>query len=60
VVEGDLTSGAVYVIKNVNSGKCVDVTGNVSTSGALIEQWDCNGQTNQQWKFTSTGNGFTR
>jgi hypothetical protein len=58
LVEGDLTSGGVYVVKSVNSGKCVDVTGNLATSGALIEQWDCNGQKNQQFKFTATSNGY--
>jgi hypothetical protein len=57
LVEGDLTSGGVYVLKAVNSGKCVDVTGNVTTSGALIEQWDCNGQKNQQFKFTAVSTG---
>jgi hypothetical protein len=58
VTQGDLTSGGVYVLKAVNSGKCVDVTGNLTTSGALIEQWDCNGQKNQQWKFTAVSTGI--
>jgi hypothetical protein len=54
----DITSGGVYVIKNVNSGKCVDVTGAATTSGANIEQWDCNGHANQAFKFISVGNGY--
>jgi hypothetical protein len=57
-VDSLITSGGVYVIKGVGSGKCIDVTGNVTTSGALIEQWDCNGQKNQQFKFRDVGGGL--
>jgi len=53
----EITSGGVYVLKNVNSGKCVDVTGASTTSGANIEQWDCNGHANQQFKVTDIGGG---
>ena len=54
----EITSGAVYVLKNVSSGKCVDITGNSTLAGANVEQWDCNGQKNQQYKFTNEGNGW--
>jgi hypothetical protein len=57
VVEGDITSGAVYVIKNVGSGMCADVDHALTTSGANVAQWDCNGHANQSWKFTLLSDG---
>jgi hypothetical protein len=54
---GEITSGGVYILKNVNSGKCVDVSGASTTAGANIQQWDCNSHTNQQFKFTDMGGG---
>ncbi|WP_433500003.1 ricin-type beta-trefoil lectin domain protein [Sphaerimonospora sp. CA-214678] len=35
------------------SGRCVDVTGASSTNGAQAQLWDCHGQTNQRWTYTS-------
>src|SRR5262245_47885246 len=56
-VEGDLTAGQ-YVLQNVNSKLCMDVTGNVTTTGAIIAQWDCkSGAQTQQWQFASEGGG---
>jgi hypothetical protein len=57
VNSADITSGAVYTLKALNSGLCVDVTGASTADGALVEQWNCNGGTNQQWKFVDTGSG---
>ncbi|HEX5403607.1 MAG TPA: RICIN domain-containing protein [Pseudonocardiaceae bacterium] len=34
-----------------NDSLCLDVFGNSSTAGAAIDQWTCNGQTNQQFQF---------
>ncbi|MFG6200146.1 lectin [Nonomuraea sp. JJY05] len=34
------------------SGRCVDVSGS-ATNGAQAQLWDCNGQTNQRWTYTS-------
>jgi hypothetical protein len=54
----EITSGGIYVIKNVKSGKCFDITGGSTKSGALIEQWDCGTtKANQQFKFRDTGGG---
>jgi hypothetical protein len=38
---------------------CLDVFGNTTTAGAAIDQWTCNGQSNQQFQFVpgSGGNG---
>jgi hypothetical protein len=38
---------------NPLSGKCLDVTGNVSTNGTQVEIWTCNGGANQAWTSTS-------
>src|SRR3954451_24091455 len=55
---GEITSGGIYVLKNVKSGKCVDVIGASTTSGAGLEQWDCGStKANQQFKFRDTGGG---
>jgi hypothetical protein len=37
---------------------CADVYGNSSTSGAAIDQWTCNGQSNQQFQFVPTSGGY--
>ena len=34
-----------------NDGLCLDVFGNTAASGAAIDQWTCNGQSNQQFQF---------
>ena len=57
VVGDAVTSGGVYTLKAVHSGKCVDITGASTSSGANVEQWDCSGHTNQQFRFTDTGGG---
>jgi len=37
------------------SGRCMDVTGNSTTSGAAIQIYDCHGNANQRWEFTASG-----
>ena len=55
------TQGTWYQVINLNSGKCLDVQNFATTLGAVLDQWTCgNGQSNQQWQFTSTGSGFYR
>ncbi|GAB3970320.1 RICIN domain-containing protein [Actinoallomurus acanthiterrae] len=41
-----------------SGGLCLDVYGNTSASGAAIDQWSCNGQSNQQFQFVPGSNGF--
>ena len=41
-----------------NNGLCLDVYGNTSASGAAIDQWSCNGQSNQQFQFLPGSNGY--
>ncbi|GAA4628209.1 arabinofuranosidase catalytic domain-containing protein [Actinoallomurus vinaceus] len=41
-----------------NDGLCLDVYGNTSSAGAAIDQWSCNGQSNQQFQFVPGSSGF--
>lgn len=36
-----------------NSSKCMDVSGGSTSNGTGIQQWDCNGNDNQLWRFVS-------
>ncbi|WP_250214305.1 lectin [Acrocarpospora catenulata] len=46
------------VLRGVGSNRCLDVTGVSQNNGTQVQIWDCNGQNNQQW--TSTGSGELR
>ncbi|MBM9502996.1 lectin [Actinacidiphila acididurans] len=35
------------------SGRCLDVKGNTDTPGTALQIWDCNGQPNQAFEFSS-------
>ncbi len=37
---------------------CLDVLGNTTASGAAIDQWTCNGQSNQQFQFVPVSGGY--
>ena len=37
---------------------CADVFGNTGASGAAIDQWTCNGQSNQQFQFVPASGGY--
>jgi hypothetical protein len=37
---------------------CLDNSGNTSNAGAAIDQWTCNGQTNQEFQFVATSGGY--
>ncbi len=41
-----------------NDGLCLDVYGNTSTAGAAIDQWTCNGQSNQRFQFVAGSGGY--
>ncbi|WP_043714863.1 RICIN domain-containing protein [Kutzneria sp. 744] len=41
-----------------NDNLCLDVSGASSNAGALIDQWTCNGQSNQQFQFTPATGGY--
>ena len=61
--QNTLTPGTPYNIVNENSGSCVDATNEGTVNGTTVQQWACGSgtfstQANQQWVFTSAGNGF--
>ncbi|HEU5429049.1 MAG TPA: RICIN domain-containing protein [Actinocrinis sp.] len=37
---------------------CLDVYGNNSTAGSAIDQWTCNGQSNQHFQFVAISGGY--
>jgi hypothetical protein len=43
------------VLRGVSSNRCLDVPGRSTTNGTLLQIWDCNGGTNQQWTYLSNG-----
>ncbi|MDN6024623.1 RICIN domain-containing protein [Bifidobacterium mongoliense] len=47
-----------YVITNVNSGKVLDVSVAVAGDGAVVQQWDANGTSAQQWYLRDSGAGY--
>jgi len=36
------------------SGRCVDVPNSTMTNGTQVQLWDCHGNTNQRWTYTSS------
>lgn len=44
-----------YMLKNVNSGKYLEVAGNLTTNGASIGQWGPTGYNCQEWKLVKEG-----
>ncbi|HZR42197.1 MAG TPA: arabinofuranosidase catalytic domain-containing protein [Ktedonobacteraceae bacterium] len=49
------SSGGGGVLRGVGSNRCLDVPGQATTNGTLLQIWDCNGGTNQQWTSLSNG-----
>jgi endo-1,4-beta-xylanase len=45
-------SGALHA---VGAGKCLDDPNSTTTGGTQQQIWDCNGQANQHWTHTSSG-----
>lgn len=60
-INPDQTGNFTLVPKN--SGSCFDITSVSKDDGAPLQQWSCNGQSNQAFQFvmldTSTGDGST-
>ncbi|MFD0689176.1 endo-1,4-beta-xylanase [Actinomadura fibrosa] len=46
-------SGDTGPIKGVASGRCLDVPSASTADGVQVQLWDCNGNGNQQWTYTS-------
>jgi hypothetical protein len=45
------------LIRNVNSGRCVDVFGSSTSKNANVQQFSCNNGANQRWEFVDLGSG---
>ncbi|WP_197042886.1 ricin-type beta-trefoil lectin domain protein [Microbispora rosea] len=45
--------GSTSMLRNVNAGRCLDVPNQSQTNGTQLNLWDCNGQANQSWTYTS-------
>lgn len=41
-----------------SNGLCLDVYGNSTGAGAVVDQWTCNGQANQQFEFVPVSGGY--
>ncbi|HEV2346691.1 MAG TPA: RICIN domain-containing protein, partial [Actinocrinis sp.] len=54
---GGLPSG-YHQLVIANDGLCLDVFGNTGNVGAAIDQWACNGQSNQQFQFVPVSGGY--
>lgn len=48
------TGGSSGVLRGVGSGRCLDVPNASQTDGTLLNIWDCNGGSNQQWTATAS------
>ena len=46
--------GGAGRIVGAQSGRCIDVPNASQTNGTRVQLYDCNGQTNQQWTYTSS------
>lgn len=57
-VDAEVTANAVYTIRGVHSGRCLDVANGSTSDSANIQLWDCNGLTAQQWRFEPQGSYF--
>ena len=44
-------SDASWTITNQNSGLCIEIPSNSITPGQRLDQWTCNGGTNQHWRL---------
>ena len=49
-----ISSGTIYYLRNVRSGKYMDVQG----GGTNVVQYSFHGDANQQWKFVYAGDGY--
>lgn len=52
------TTGSNTTLINENSGMCLDVPNASKTEGVQLDQWTCNGGTNQDWKLTAESSGY--
>ncbi|MEW2514280.1 RICIN domain-containing protein [Streptomyces sp. NPDC046870] len=50
--------GGYHQLVVADNSLCLDVYGNSGSAGAAIDQWTCNGQSNQQFQFVPASGGY--
>jgi endoglucanase len=50
---GPPASGGQEIVGTA-SGRCIDVPNASTTNGTQVQLWDCNGNSNQRWTYTSS------
>ncbi|MFI8075553.1 RICIN domain-containing protein [Streptomyces sp. NPDC086033] len=55
--DGGFPTGYHQLVISSNS-LCLEVYGNSTSAGAAIDQWTCNGQSNQQFEFVPVSGGY--
>lgn len=53
-----IQSGRSYQLMAKHSGKCLNVAGAGTATGANVLQWDCHGGPNQQWILSDKSDGY--
>jgi len=51
--DGPSSGNRTGTIVGKQSGRCLDINNSSTTNGTQAQLWDCNGQTNQFWTYTS-------
>jgi pectate lyase len=51
---------AWYQLVSRHSGKAIDIAGQSTADGAMVQQWARSSQPNQQFRFVSSGSGYFR
>ncbi|WP_437930934.1 glycosyl hydrolase [Sorangium sp. So ce291] len=59
-LSGDLSTGTTYTLVGVQSGRCIDVPSRSTADDVALTLWDCNGGTNQQFRFEAADGGHYR
>ncbi len=58
VQPSELQDGAIYMLKNVNSGLYLNVDGGTAANSTNVQQWGSDAGTANSWKAVSAGNGY--
>lgn len=53
------TTPRTGAIVGAQSGRCLDINNSSTTNGTQAQLWDCNGQSNQTWTYSSSARTFT-
>ena len=54
---GEITNG-VYTIRSFMSNRCLDLPSGSAADNIVLQQYDCNGATAQQWRITRIAGNF--